>query len=186
MDFYTKSDIEHSFDRIEKLLGSGIFDSSRDHDPLVRSALIELLILVRDLMAKAKKYAEPIDFIDDININTKAKVENVSDAITFVRDAVCHVDSEKHNHDECEIRLSYNIAYGKVNFMKVGEVEIKSDYEDDVCFFFGHQKLYLKRHLKRAYLEAKEKILPLVSTRSTTTGPADARLGAGGKTGLVR
>ena len=158
-----KSDIEGSFHRIDELLGCGIFDPSRDRDrdPLVRSALTELLILIRDLMAKAKIYAEPIDFTDDINITDK--VQNVSCAIIFVRDAVCHVDSENHNHDECDARLSYNIAYGKHTLMKFRGVQIKSDYEDDVCFFFGHQKLYLKRHLERAYWEARDKLLPLVS-----------------------
>lgn len=169
MDFYTKSDIDSSFHRIDELLGCGIFDPNRNDDPLVRSALTELLILVRDLMAKAEIYAEPINFTDDINI--KDNVQDVSGAIKFVRDAVCHVDSEKHNHDMCNARLKFNIAWGKGPFMKFGEVEIKSDYEDDVCFFFGHQKLYLNRHLKRAYLEAKDKLLPLVSARSTATEP---------------
>lgn len=169
MDFYEKSDIKGSFDRIDELLGCGIFDPSPVRNPLVRSALTELLILVRDLMAKAKKYAEPIDFTDDINI--KDNVQNVSEAITFVRNAVCHVDSENHNHDECNARLSFNVAYGKHTLASLGGVELNSDYEDDVCFFFGHQKLYLKRHLERAYREAKNKLLPLVSIGSTTTGP---------------
>lgn len=161
MDFYTKSDIEDSFDRIDKLLGCGIFDPNHREDPLVRSALTELLILIRDLMEKVKLFAdELIDFTDDINI--KDNIQNVSEAITFVRNAVCHVDSKNHNHDMCNARLKFNIAYGKGTSIKLGDVEMKSDYEDDVCFFFGHQKLYLKRHLERAYLEAKDKLLPLV------------------------
>lgn len=44
-------------------------------------------------------------------------------------------DSKNHNHAECNARLSYNIAYGQYNFMKIGNLEIKSDYNDDVCFF---------------------------------------------------
>lgn len=146
--------------RIEELLGCGIFAPENSQNPLVRSALAELLILVRDLLAKTKLYAEPVTFMDDVNIT--GKVNNVSEAIKFIRDAICHVDSDNHNHEECDARLSYNIAYGKCNLMKIGEVEIKSDYDDDVCFFFGSQKLYLNRHIIRAYNEAKIKLLPLV------------------------
>ncbi|HSF08397.1 MAG TPA: hypothetical protein VLA60_03225, partial [Nitrospirales bacterium] len=89
-------------------------------------------------------------------------VKNISDAVKFVRDAICHVDSDNRNYEECNARLSYNIAYGKSNLAKIGDVEIRSDFEDDVCFFFGSQKLYLRRHIRRAYEEAKGKLLPLV------------------------
>ena len=160
MDFHTKSDIKRSFRRIDELLACGIFEPLNSGGPLVRSALTELLILVRDLMQKAKIFSEPIEFMDDVNITDKVKT--VSDAIKFVRDAICHVDSENHNHEECNARLSYNIAYGKCNLANLGDVEIKSDYEDDICFFFGSQKLYLRRHIIRAYKEAKEKLVPLV------------------------
>lgn len=160
MDFYTKSDIEDSIRRVEELFGCGIFDQKNAGNPLVRSALTELLILVRDLMAKSKIYAEPVEFTDDVNVNEKVK--NVSYAIKFVRDAICHVDSENRNHDECNARLSYNIAYGQCNLAKIGDVEIKSDYADDVCFFFGNQKLYLHRHIARAFAEAKRNLEPLI------------------------
>jgi len=160
MDFYTKSDVDISFGRIKILLESGIFEPKNSQNPLVCSALTELLILVRDLMAKAKIFANPIEFVDDVNVTNEVK--HVSGAIKFVRDAICHVDSEKRNHEECRARLSYNIAYGKCNLMKIGDVEIKSDYADDICFFFGSQKLYLRRHIIRAYEEAKEQLQPLM------------------------
>ena len=111
-------------------------------------------------MAKAKVFAEPIEFSDDVNVTERVK--NVSDAIKFVRDAICHVTSENRTHEELSARFSYNIAYGKANLVKTSGVEIKSDYADDVCFFFGNQKLYLRRHIMRAYEEAKGKLSPLV------------------------
>ena len=161
MDFRTRADISNSLNRIEELLQCDIFEPQNSTSPLVTSALTELVILVRDLMAKAKKYAAPVEFADDVNAT--GKVKNVSDAIKFVRDAVCHVDSGNHDHEECNARLSFNIAYGKWSFAKIGPVELKSDYEDDVCFFFGSQKLYLKRHIIRAYEEARKKLLPLMA-----------------------
>lgn len=141
-------------------MASGIFEPANSGNLLIRSALTELLILVRDLMAKAKILAVPVDFTDDVNVTKQVK--DISDAVKIVRDAICHVDSDNRNHEECNARLSYNIVYGKCNLAKIGDVEIKSDYEDDVCFFFGSQKLYLQRHIRRAYEEAKAKLLPLV------------------------
>ena len=161
MEFHTKIDIETSIRRIDELLRCGIFEPGNARNPLVRSALTEMLILLRDLMAKAKLFGVPVEFADDVNIT--ARVKTVSEAIKFVRDAICHVDSDNHNHEECKARLSYNIAYGKCNLMKIGDVEVKSEYADDICFFFGSQKLYLKRHIIRAFEEAKDKLLPLVA-----------------------
>lgn len=161
MDFYTISDIRSTIVRVEELIGSGIFDPKNSSNILLNSALTELLILVRDLMAKSKKYAQPIIFTDDINVTNEVK--NVSDAIKFVRDAICHIDSQNRNHDNCRARLSYNIAYGKCCLAKIGDVEIKSDYNDDICFFFGSQKLYLKRHIIRAFKEAKINLEPLLT-----------------------
>lgn len=33
--------------------------------------------------------------------------------------------------------------------------------------FFGSQKLYLNRHIKRAYIEAKEKLDPILANRKS-------------------
>lgn len=161
MNFQTKADIEQSFSRIDKLFECGIFNQNNSTNPLVQSALSELLIRLRDLMAKAEYYTTRIDFQDDVN--QTEKITDVSDSIKFIRDAICHIDSDNHNHEECSARLSYNISYGKCNLMKIGDVEIKSDYNDDVCFFFGSQKLYLNRHIKRAYTAAKEKLEPVLT-----------------------
>ena len=162
MDYFTKSDIESSFRRIEELLQCGIFHRNNSNNPLFRSALTELLILVRDLMAKAKKYAEPVTFADDIVITKEVK--NVSDAIKFLRDAVCHIDSKNHNINSSltEVRASFCTIFGKGVLANIGDFELKSEYQDDICFLFGGQRLYLRRHIIRAYLEAKEKLLPLL------------------------
>ncbi len=159
MDSQMKQQIRMSFERIDELLLCGIFQRERADDPLVMSALAERLILVRDPMAKAKKFTTPVQLTDDLNIANQVK--DVSDAIKYVRDGICHVDSENHSHDLCKARIGYNVAYGKRCIAKFGDVELTSDYEDDVCFF-GEQKLYLKRLLRRAYQEAKDKLSPSI------------------------
>lgn len=166
MNGEVKSDIETNFRRIEAIFDSNIFSGENLQNPLLQSALVELLIRLRDLMAKSRIHAERVTFDDDINKNVD--INDVTDLIKFIRDAVCHVDSENHYMEDGEgskklrARLSFNIMFGQGTLGQINEIEFKSDYEDDVCFFFGSQKIYLNRHIKRAYEKAKENLLPII------------------------
>lgn len=44
--------------------------------------------------------------------------------------------------------------------MKIGDLELNSDYEDDIAVFYGRNRLYFKRHIVRAYTEAKQLLAP--------------------------
>jgi len=160
INFFVKGEIKESIQRIGELLNSGIFLPENSRDPLVRSAFIEALICLRDLMYKTEKHAERIDFDD--NIVKTDKIQDVTDTIKYVRDALCHLDSDNHYIEKGNILASYNIAYGKARLLKTVNFEQASDYNDDVCFFFGTQKIYLKRHIVRAFEDAKSKLLPLI------------------------
>jgi len=39
--------------------------------------------------------------------------------------------------------------------MKIGDLELNSEYEDDIAVFYGANRLYFKRHILRAFEEAK-------------------------------
>lgn len=164
LDFFTKNEIESSLNKIAEIINTGIFDSNNSNSPFVRASFIQVLILLRDLMYKSERFANKrIDFTDDvIQLKTKNyKVKDVSDLIKFVRDALCHPDVPHHYFDD-GIKASFNIAYGKAVIANINGVEIKSDYEDDICFFFGKEKIYLKRHILRAYKEAMDALRPLI------------------------
>ena len=166
MDWFTRTDIESSARRIDALVDCGIFAPENSGNPLVQSALIELVILARDLMAKAKTYAQPVEFEDDVEITERVK--NVSDLIKFVRDAMCHLDSENHYFEYNRVRISRNIIYGKCNLVALEDAVLGSDYADDVCFLFGPQKLYLNRHIARACREALSALEPVMKTPPQT------------------
>ncbi len=153
MEIKDRQDCESNIRRIEELINCGIFNQENSGNILQMSAFIDLMICMRDLMHKTEKYAQKIDFNDGILTNNY--VNDVSDAIRAVRDACCHIDSFKRNFDENGNRGSYNVAYGKCNFMKIGELELNSEYEDDIAVFYGANRLYLKRHIIRAFEEAK-------------------------------
>ena len=161
MDFFARSDIEESVHRINELLSCGIFHPDSSGHVLFRAAFIELLISLRDLMAKCRKFAEPIRFDDDVQ--KLDGVEHVSGLIKHVRDAICHPDSDSHFIEGGAIKASFNVAFGRGVVLSTDTMVQESKYDDDICFFFGSQSIYLKRHITRAFEEAKAKLLPLVA-----------------------
>lgn len=160
MDAFTRSEIESSIHRIEELLGCGIFAPENSNHVLLHSAFIELLICMRDLMAKVEKFSGRISFADDVKVTDNIK--DVTDLIKFIRDAVCHSHVYNHFAVPRKARASFMVAYGKYNILQLDDINIASDYADDVCFFFGEQKIYLSRHIIRAFTEATQKLIPLL------------------------
>lgn len=161
IDHFTKGEIQSDLQRIQAILACGIISPAGSENPLFQSALTELLIRVRDLLAKAEKHAKRVSFADDVT--AKGNVRDVTDLIAFVRNAVCHIDSPNHDHDELQARITFNTVFGKACLAQIGETRIESNYPDDIAFFFGHQRLYLKRHLVRAYEEASALLSPLLT-----------------------
>jgi len=160
MNIQDIQDCESNIRRISELLSCNIFEPANQGHILQSAAFIDLMICLRDLMYKTEKYARKINFEDDIIKNEY--VNDVSDAIKAVRDACCHIDSFKRNFDENQNRGSFNVVYGKCNFMKIGDLELKNDYEDEIAVFYGKNRLYFKRHIVRAFNEARELIAPLI------------------------
>lgn len=162
LSFFDRSDIESSIARIEEILACGIFAPEKSENVLFRAAFIEVLIALRDLMYKSEKYSSRIDFSDDVQ--QQHGISDVSDLIKYVRDALCHPDSSNHYIEKNIVQATFNVAFGKVNLLKIGDFEQVSEYPDDICFFFGSQRIYLQRHVTRAFEEAKKKLVPLLST----------------------
>ena len=158
MEWNDKCDVEHSFRRIEELLNCGIFDLPNATHPLLRSAFIEVLICLRDLMYKTEKHVRRIDFTDDVTIS--GRVTDVSSLIKYVRDALCHLDSDNLKL-EAGNRASFMVQFGKGE-MQINNLVMSNPYEDDICFFFGSQKIFLKRHIHRALEEARTALTPLL------------------------
>jgi len=86
--------------------------------------------------------------------NGRRLVKDITSAVRYVRDAACHIESDNYLLDGKTV-FYFNIAYGKGKIANISGKELVSDYENDVCFFFGDQKLYLNRHIIRALNEVK-------------------------------
>lgn len=163
LDVRTSAEVENSISRIDVILRSGIFDAKHGGHPLYFSALTEFLICLNDLLGKAAAAGRDITFDDEIA--KKGPVTDVCSLVTFVRNAVCHISSANHNHDEINARLSFVSCIGKGCVAEIDGIRIECPYDDDTAFFFGPQRLYLRRHAIRAFEEARAKLQPLLWSR---------------------
>ena len=59
--------------------------------------------------------------------------------------------------------ISFNISYGACEFISFPGFTLSSKYMDDVYFQFGEYGIYLNRHIIRAFNEARENLIPLLS-----------------------
>ncbi|QVI69166.1 hypothetical protein [Pseudomonas syringae] len=159
MDFYEQTEVLQSIEDIEKILATGIFTPEQWRNPFFKAAFIEMMINLRSLMFHAEKFSTKIDFTDDVRI--EGKVVDVSELIRFVRDALCHLDL-KHHHVNSGGYVSFNISFGKFCTVSGEGYRHESSYDDDIAFSFGDQRIYLTRHIVRAFEEAKSKLIPLL------------------------
>lgn len=160
-DFWESFDIAQNVDRIHWIYFSDIFAPENAGTPLVKSAFTELMICLRDLTDKADKFATRISFTDDIEITEE--VYDVTELIKFVRDALCHIGIYNHFIVPDRVKASYNVIYGKGTIqIPNSDITLRSDYSDDVCFFFGVPKIYLHRHIMLAFVRARGALYPLL------------------------
>jgi hypothetical protein len=157
MDLQDKQDCESSIGRIRVLLGCGVFSLSRVDDPLLISAFIDLVIRLRDLLSKTEQYARRVSFTDGVVLNSY--VRDVTDAVAAVRDACCHIKTHKRELANDRSRVADTVMFG-VNSMRLGGIVLASEYQDDVAFFYGPNRLYLRRHVIRAFNEACTLLAP--------------------------
>lgn len=164
MDQRTKIEIEYDIYRIGDIAKTGVLDPPSMKNPLAISAFMEILIHLLDLVKKCERYSSRISFTDDVVITDSVK--DVTDLIIYVRNAVCHIQSPNHRRHASDVPFTYNVMFGKCSCTLGGE-EIRSDYDDDTCYFFGDQKIYLKRHIWRAFEEAWNMLMPLINDIET-------------------
>lgn len=160
MNVSDRQDCELSIGKIRDLLNCGIFDRQNAGAILQSAAFTELMICLRDLLHKAEKYAKRISFTTDVIVNKY--VQDVTDLVTAVRDACCHIDSFKRLFDDRGSRGAFLVIYGKGCLAKIDELELKSNYDDDTAFFYGSNRIYMNRHIVRAFKEARSLLEPLL------------------------
>lgn len=158
MNFATKMEVKYDIIRIEDILASQIFRCENSSNPLFASAIVEIMIRLRDLLYKSEKFGHRVEFSDDLIACDK--VADITDSIKYVRDAINHIDSE--NNRTGETISICNVIFGKGICFRIGDKEFGSDYDDEIRFFYGSQGLYLNRHIIRAFEEARNHLSPFL------------------------
>jgi hypothetical protein len=142
---------------VQTLLRTGVIQSGWPQE-VFWAVVTQIVICIRDLVAKSERHGgKAIDFTDDVLV--KGRVEDAASLIRFTRDALCHFDSPNHNFETDYV--TRNVSRGKdkgYSFRDPGTgqeiASLGSDYADDIALIFGDQRIYMKRHLLRAFDEA--------------------------------
>jgi hypothetical protein len=83
IDHLTRYEITSDIERIRSVLNVAMFTPGNAGHPLFHSALTELLIKLRDLLAKSEKFSKRVCFQDDVII--KGKVNDVTALVCEMR-----------------------------------------------------------------------------------------------------
>lgn len=136
---------------IRNLVGTGILESGDPLSPLGKAAIVHLLVLMHDLLQRANDIGQRIAFTDDVG-EVFGKEKDVTTLVANVRSAACHITSEK-NRIEGGLGLNMVVIGGKRPTAINGA--LGCDYEDDWALIHGPLRIYYRRHILRAFDEAK-------------------------------
>ena len=145
--------LESYLQKCQKLFSTGIF---RQHEsPLFQSAIVHLLVLLKELTSMVANDGNRVKFQDDILPSNELK--DVTHLIAVCRNAACHILS-KENYIAGDIYSTANTIFGYApNIWECGGVLRGCDFADDVAFFYGEYRIYLRRHLLRVVNEISYK-----------------------------
>lgn len=147
--WFDKGDIESAIKTCDELLKVGVF-SGVYPSSVERSVLTLLLINLNDLLQKMDSVGHRFQATNDLL--PEGRAEDVTSLINNARNAACHLNSGNHLLDKNKISHCVMRGYAPHAFW-INGVQIGCDYADDAAFVFGHNRVYLKRHVSNA-LEA--------------------------------
>jgi hypothetical protein len=111
-----------------------------------------LFIHLHDLVQRARVIGREITFTSDVD--QTVGVTTVTDLISKLRNAVCHIRSPTRNVNEAS--FVFNRIFGYIpNAFNMNGVTLGCEYEDDVAIYYGPYRFYLRRHGQRVIEELK-------------------------------
>lgn len=129
--------------RIEQLFQSiAAYEISAQH-PLFFSAITEILIHLRDLCYMAAQPPANVTLTWSDDIKPCASYSNITDLIIFFRDGFCHSTA---SHSALTPGNKYSIFKS---------VQPKAPYQDDIAIILGSNRIFLFRHMGRAFEELR-------------------------------
>ena len=158
------SDTIRFVSRAKFLFASAIFERENGSHPLKDSALIEIMIILSDLLCKCEKYAVRIDDKHDIfmSVENKKLDMDLTDLVRSIRNALCHIGSPEKYYSKSVQSILIGTLYGK-GVLAITPIEkFEAEYSDDVAFFVGAYRIYLKRHMVFMLNRAEQLLFPII------------------------
>jgi hypothetical protein len=116
------------------------------------AGLTLLLINLSDLLQRVSMVAVRVSFSDET-----APCKDVTELILKMRNAACHVNSQGELDYRTTIRLGIMGPLTKQEFAGGGSME--NPHDDDIAFYIGKHRAYLRRHLIRAFNQVIDVLL---------------------------
>jgi hypothetical protein len=142
--------------QLEKLINQGfIEDPENIKHWYYTSVMIAVLVHLDFILQEINNMGAEIDFTDDIPTykgNRRDAYHNVTTLLHFFRNAACHAATTKRLTPK-KAMMAFVYQHG-LKPDRLGMPHL-CQYEDDIAMLMGHHVLYVKRHILRAFKEAK-------------------------------
>jgi hypothetical protein len=125
-----------------------------------QSAFIELVIRLNYVLQKLNSENRRVDWGDDVLPVQHPKDPNdITSLVNRLRNAACHAESPECYLYDTRTKFVFNRCFGKGPIMTLGNGQVVGgEYEDEVAFYYGANRIYLNRHIKRLLEELPGKI----------------------------
>lgn len=126
---------------------------------LRESAFCTLMINLNEALQLLKRLGKPVEFTDD----DLPVGKNVTDQISAMRNAVCHLKSPSRETDHnSRSSVSFCAIYGKSRGgIQIDDFVTENSHPDDLAFFYGRIRLMRRRHIEESLHLATLSLLEL-------------------------
>ena len=150
MDDFKKQELLFEIQRCKELLNSNVLTITESI--FTQSAFIEILIRLNDVLQKLNTNNSRITWNDDVK--TDEGINDITDLVNKLRNAACHIDSGENYTGNGTIKFVFNRISGKIpNAVQLGNIILGNEYRDDIAFYYGDKRIYLRRHVERLLKE---------------------------------
>jgi hypothetical protein len=119
-------------------------------DDVAEACVTMLLVNLHDLLQRARALGQALVFTE--LVEPLGEVGNITELVAACRNAACHVWGRRRSEGARGSKAFHfhRIAGYCPRAFEVDGKMLGCDYYDDVALYYGHHRLYLKRHAARA------------------------------------
>lgn len=136
--------------RLHQLIESDVFSRSRPDDGACELAFVDVIRLLNSLLQQSEEAGHRVDFIKEVGVH--GKLQDITSLISSIDHSLIRETDIPPHFAANQFNCYYDAGSGYF----ANGVFFSADYDDEVAFFVGDQRVYLNRHIKRALQEAEQ------------------------------